>query len=128
MKFGLQHAKCYEQEMAELKEQEAANARAYKAQQQKSARILSRLKRTLKPKVMQAIMWEIDAHRCEGLTLVDSSQVKGEKRTGRDYFGTSTAIRHVFEDVSLCSYSDSYGGEVFIRVRNNLYLRICVFG
>ena len=96
--------------------------------QENSKRILGRLKRTLKPKIWEPIEWELDSHWCIALEIVTRDRVIGRKESGDSYFCQSTAIRHVYVNVSSCSYSDTYGGDVYIRLGNNRYLRMYVYG
>ena len=93
-----------------------------------SDRLLGKLKRRLKPKIWQGIQWELNAHTCLALEIVSVKQVKGYKRTGHEYFGQSTAIRHVYDHTSMCSLSGSYGGNVYLYLGNKQYLMMFVSG
>lgn len=94
----------------------------------KSDQILKRLQRTVKPKIWQAINWDLHSHICLVIGIVTVDQVAGSKRTGHDYFGESTAVRHVYDDVSSCTYSDSYGGNVYLYLGKKRYLMMYVHG
>lgn len=98
------------------------------AEWRRHQRLLRRLKRKLKPKIFQAIESEMDYHICHDFEIVRRSQVKGKKRSAHDYFGESAAIRHVYDDTSFNSYTESYAGNVFLRLSNDRYLRIFVSG
>ena len=111
----------FEDEMHQFAEQ---SARDY----EKSNKILARLKRALKHKIWQPIEWELKSHYCMAFGVVPWSEVKGRKESGYDYFCQSTAIRHVYVDVSSCSYSDSYGGNIYIRLSKDRYLAMYING
>jgi len=111
----------YEELMREFAEQSRKDC-------ENSNRILAKLKRTLKAKIWEPIEWELKSHYCLALGIVTRSDVKGRKESGHDYFGQSSAIRHVYTDVSSCSYSDSYGGNVYIRLSKDRYLEMYING
>ncbi|MCF2902241.1 hypothetical protein L1267_17875 [Pseudoalteromonas sp. OFAV1] len=96
--------------------------------EKKSDRLLKNLKSKLKPKLWQAIKWELAAHFCIALEIVSIAEVKGCKRKGNDYFGQSVAMRHVYDDTSSCSYSGSYGGDVYLHLGNGRYLKMYING
>lgn len=93
-----------------------------------SERILRKLKRTLKPKIWQAVEYDLNGHSCLALGIVPHSEVKGRKQKGSDWHGQSTAMRHVYSNVSYCSYSDSYGGNVYLRLSKDRYLMMFIHG
>lgn len=99
-----------------------------KAQNAKSDRLLSKLKRTLNPKIWQGIQWELNSHQCVAFGVVPRSQVTGQKTSGRDYYGESTAVRHVYDSTSFCSYSDSYGGFIYVYLGKDRYLKMFIHG
>jgi hypothetical protein len=111
----------FDEDMREYAEQ---SARDY----EKSNRIISKLKRKLKQKIWQPIEWELKSHYCMALGIVKKAEVKGRKESGYDYFCQSTAIRHVYNNVSSCSYSDSYGGNIYIRLSQDRYLMMFIHG
>lgn len=90
--------------------------------------ILKRLKKSLRPKIWEAIQWELNSHYCLALGIVSIDEVKGRKETGNDYHGQSTAMRHVYVDVSSCSYSDTYGGNVYLYLGMGRYLAMFISG
>ncbi len=94
----------------------------------KSERLMRCLKYSLKQKILKDVMFELDSHWSCILGIVSICQVKGTKRKGHDYFGMSTAIRHVYDNTSSCSYNDSYDGEVFIYIGKKRYLNIHISG
>lgn len=122
------HLNCHEVYEGECEFTERRESEHYKAEQRRHKCLLKKLKRTLRAKIYQAIELELDQHQCHDFEIVCRLQVEGQKRRGRDYFGESTAIRHVYDDTSTCSYSGTYGGNVFLRLSNDRYLRIYVTG
>lgn len=123
------HNHCHDEFKEELKKAHDKESQAHHEEREKTNAILAQLERTLKPKIWQAIKWELSSHRCYHLSIVPLSKTKGEKKTGKEYFRQSTAIRHVFDDVSSDPYSsDCYGGYIYIRLNKNRYLQMFICG
>lgn len=88
----------------------------------------SRLKRTLKPKIWQAIHWAISEHRCQDLKIVGIDEVAGSKERAKDWYGESVAVRYVYDDTSTDYWGDSYGGLIWIPIGKARYLQIHIWG
>ena len=126
--MGLAHIECQEKFEDEIEEQARVAAEEEFRVGENSNRLLNRLEQSLKPKIWQAIKWELAYHWCLALEIVTIERVAGIKRSGHEYFGESTAMRHVYDDVSSCSYSDTYGGNVYLYLGNKRYLMMYVSG
>jgi len=125
---SLYHIECKEQHEDEMKAAMDAEWLDNKRDQNNTDRILKHLKRTLKPKIWDAIKWETESNGYGYLKLVTINDVSGEKRLGHEYFGQSTAMRHVHDNTDNNTYSDGYGGDVYLYIGLNRYLKIHVWG
>lgn len=98
------------------------------AQGNKDHKLVAKLRKKLKPKVMNFIYQEIDHHMyCFNLAIVTKDLCRGNKLKGSHYFGESTPVRFVFEDVKTF-FEDSYSGTIFIRIDRDRYLKMDVHG
>lgn len=91
-------------------------------------RLFRKLKRKLPLKMVHALEKEFSSHQSMLLAIVSKKDVKGKRRSGHDYTGASTPIRHVFVDTSYCTYSESYAGQVFLYIGLGRYLQLQVSG
>ena len=92
-------------------------------------KVLSRVKKMVKPKVFQDIEWEMKEHMwCGDFSIVDVSDCVGERRTYSDYKGCSSPIRTVYDNTSYDSYCDSYGGDMYISLGKGKYLKMSLGG
>lgn len=116
---------CNNYEMHELMEKAAIQEMKEACRRNK---VLRRLKKTLPQKIWLSIQYLLNDNSCLDLGVVSQEHVKGFKESGNSYFGWSTAVRHVYNDVSSCSYSDSYGGNLYIYLGERRYLRMHIYG
>lgn len=100
----------------------------YRATEQRHLKLLRRLRRKLPPKILRALENEFGAHWCMLIGIVGLSDVKGRRMRGRDFVGASTPIRHVFANISGCSYSETYAGDVYLYIGTGRYLQVQVSG
>ena len=91
-------------------------------------RKLSSIKRKVKPKVFQAIEFELCHSWCHGVEIVGIDGVRGKRMTASSYFGESSAVRHVYSNVSSCSYSETFGGDLFIPIGLGRYVKLSIHG
>lgn len=97
--------------------------------EKKLAKIVSKLP----PKLAACIELEKQAniHIAEP-EIVSIDSFKGqpglEKTRGHYYFGQSVPMRFVYQKTSVCSYSDTYSGEVYLPIGKGKYLKLVVFG
>lgn len=125
---GMVHLECDEQYQEEMRLSNENANKAHILENKRNTRIIKNLKRRLKLKIWQAIEWEMQAHQYGHLEIVSLKDVEGRKTSGNDYFGESTALRHVYDNTSSCSYSDTYGGDVYLYIGEQRYLRMFVWG
>ncbi len=126
--FSIYHIECKELNDDEMKTAMDAEWQANKQDQKNTDRILRNLKRKLKPKIWEAVNWEIQSHGFGHLKIVTVEQVSGEKRLGHEYFGQKTAMRHVYDNVSSDAHGDCYGGDVYLYIGSGRYLKVYVWG
>ena len=91
-------------------------------------RKLAAIKRKIKPKVFQAIEFELFHSSCHGVEIVSHDGVNGKRMNASNYFGESVAVRHVYNNLSSCSYSETWGGELFIPIGLGRYVKLSVHG
>ena len=122
--IGVAHLECHEDykadmeaDMREMAEEESSRAR-------KDNRLLARLRRTLKPKIWMPIERVLADNFCHSLSIVKLDDVSGQRVNAHDWFGESVAIRHLYDDTSHCSYSDSSGGVVYLPIGKQRYLQM----
>lgn len=89
---------------------------------------LAKIKRKVKQKVFQAIEFELYHSECHGVEIVGIDDVKGKRMTSSGYFGESSAVRHVYNNVSSCSYSETWGGDLFIPIGLGRYVKLSIHG
>ena len=89
---------------------------------------LASIKRKIKPKFFQAIEFELYHSGCHGVEIVCIDGVKGKRMTASSYFGESSAVRHVYNNVSSCSYSETWGGDLFIPIGLGRYVKLSIHG
>lgn len=126
--FLVAHQVCEKQYDDDMHEVMQSEHRSHIAEQNSNKRILKKLKRTLKPKIWQAVEWETESHGYGHLEIVTQREVSGERRSGYAYFGEATALRHVYDDVTSDPYGDSYGGDIYLYLGKNRYLKIWIWG
>lgn len=90
--------------------------------------LLKRFKRRLPTKIFREILAEMDEHRSLLIGMVSKENVKGKRMPASYYFGRSTPLRHVYNNISSCSYSDTYSGDVYLSVGLGRYVHIYVCG
>ncbi|POC19549.1 hypothetical protein [Vibrio vulnificus] len=126
--IGVAHFECHER----YQEQVEADMKEYAEQERKRVRcdnkLISRLKRTLKPKVWNVIELVLQDHWVGYLSILPLSKVTGRKNNAHDWFGESVAIRHIYDDTSSCSYSDTYGGVIYLPIGKERYLQMHISG
>lgn len=91
-------------------------------------RKLASIKRKIKPKFFQAIEFELYHSSCHGVEIVGISEVKGKRMTASNYFGESSAVRHVYNNVSSCSHSETWCGDLFIPIGLGRYVKLSIHG
>ena len=89
---------------------------------------LARIKRKIKPKFFQAIEFELYHSGCHGVEVVGIGEVKGKRMKSSGYFGESSAVRHIYNNVSSCSYSETWGGDLFIPIGLGRYVKLSIHG
>ena len=89
---------------------------------------LASIKRKIKPKFFQAIEFELYHSGFHGVEIVGIDDVKGKRMTSSSYFGESSAVRHVYSNVSSCSYSESWVGDLFIPIGLGRYVKLSIHG
>lgn len=127
-RFGVAHFECHERNESELEAEKLQNIRDERLRSKIENKLVTRLRRTLKPKLWAAISMVLRDHAVHGIQIDSFNKVTGNKVKGRDWFGESVAIRHVFDDTSSCSYSDTYGGLLWLPIGMGRYLQIHISG
>lgn len=122
------HSQCLEKHRIEMEASAEAERLAAIKEQKTNDRILKHLERTLKPKIWVCVKSELESHRFGYLEIVTIDKVKGTKQDASKYFGASVAMRHFYDDVSSCSYSDTYGGDLYLYLGKKRYLKMTVWG
>lgn len=89
---------------------------------------LARIRRNIKPKVFQAIEFELYHSGCHGVEIVGIGEVKGKRMKASSYFGESSAVRHVYSNVSSCSHLETWCGDLFIPIGLGRYVRLSIHG
>lgn len=89
---------------------------------------LARIKRKIKPKFFQAIEFELYHSGCCGVEIVSIDGVKGKRMTASSYLGESSAVRHVYNNASSCSYSETWVGDLFIPIGLGRYVKLSIHG
>jgi len=97
------------------------------ADNKNTLRLFKHLKKVLKPKIWQAIEWQKQEGHFD-LSIVSIDEVKGSRVTGTKFFGQRTALRHVYDDTTTNFDGDSYGGDVFLYIGKQRYLKMSVWG
>ncbi|WP_347361786.1 hypothetical protein [Vibrio vulnificus] len=128
LSIGVSHYTCDQEyklscdlEMKEMIEQE-------KAQEKRENRLLTRLKRTLKPKIYSFIKLMFEDHQVHSIEIVGLNKVSGSKERARDWYGESVAVRYIYDDTSTDYWGDGYGGYVWIPIGKARYLQMHISG
>lgn len=96
---------------------------------QSDEKVMSRLKKSLKSKVYDGIVWEMKQHcGANHLEIVKAKSCTGTKTSYSDYAGFSSPIRYIYDDVSNDSYSGSYGGLIYLSIGHGNYLKMHIWG
>lgn len=126
--LGAAHWVCHEnykfecdKEMAEYHAQETLRIK-------QENKLIKRLERTLKPKLWAVVKQVFDDHIVNYIQIDTFDKVEGKKELARDWFGESVAIRSIYDDTSFCSYSDSYGGPIWLPLGKGRYLHMHISG
>ncbi|MEZ8723132.1 hypothetical protein AB6D66_18820 [Vibrio pomeroyi] len=126
--LGVAHFECHER----FQEQWLPEIEDHAEQERQSAKrdnkLLKRLKRTLKPKVWSVIELVMQDHWVGYLNITSLAEVTGQRNRAHDWFGESVAIRHLYDDATTCSYSETYGGVIFLPIGNARYLQMHISG
>lgn len=93
-------------------------------------KVWSSLYKYTPPKVISSIEFELKQHMSLGsnFAIVGVSDCVGVKRRFSEFTGYSSPVRWVYDDTSSCSYSDSYGGDVYFQLGKGKYLRAFIAG
>ncbi|UKA04471.1 hypothetical protein [Photobacterium damselae] len=93
-------------------------------------RLTRKLGRRLKPKLRDTLFCWISCHEdyIMSMEIVSRKQCYGCRELPSKYFGARTAIKRVFNDVEVCSMTDSFGGDVYIYIGNLQYLKLTISG
>ena len=89
---------------------------------------LANIKRKIKPKFFQAIEFGLCHSWCHGVEIVGIDGVMGQRMTASSQFGESSAVRHVYNNVSSCSYLETCGGDLFIPIGLGRYVKLSIHG
>jgi hypothetical protein len=94
------------------------------------AKVWGSLYKYTSPKVISSLEFELKQHVNLGssFAIVDVSDCVGVKRRFSEFTGYSSPIRWVYDDTSSCSYSGSYGGDVYFQLGKGKYLRAFIAG
>jgi hypothetical protein len=128
LSFGVAHFECHEEGQRENEAGRLRHEAEVSKQIKNDKRILKHLERTLKPKVWENIKFAMYGHRYQDLAIVGFDKVGGAKQSAMEWFGESVAIRHVFDDISSCSLSDTYGGSIWLPIGHARYLHMHIWG
>lgn len=128
LSIGIAHRKCNDEFKEECRKEELAYQEYEKREAKRENKLLRRLKRQLKPKIFSLLDYLREDCWINSIEMVTRNSLSGEKRSASDFFGFSVAIRHVYDDTSSCSYSDSYGGYVYLPIGHNRYLKVHISG
>ncbi|MFS1430806.1 hypothetical protein LMH73_027775 [Vibrio splendidus] len=124
------HSECHQKFENENIQAEKRERARHLNENNRNERIKRHLKRTLKPKIWDCISVELSENggHCGHLAIVTLDKVTGTKQSGYEYFGESVAVRHVYDNTSSCSYSDTFGGEINIYIGKGRYLQMHIWG
>lgn len=93
-------------------------------------RLTAKLSNRLKPKLRNALVSWINYNEQDivEMEIVGFEQCSGNEVSPSEFFGERTAIRRVIENVSFDSMFDCYGGDVYIYIGCQQYLKVVVAG
>ncbi|EKA4077117.1 hypothetical protein OLH55_004327 [Vibrio parahaemolyticus] len=128
LSWGVTHLECHEDYHAQSELLMKELAEEENARYKRDCKLISRLKRTLKPKIWQAIDWAISEHRYQDLKIVGIDEVAGSKERARDWYGESVAVRYIYDDTSTDYWGDGYGGLIWIPIGKARYLQMHIWG
>lgn len=128
LSIGVAHFECRESFEKECRAEEKEFLDSDRKEGERQTKLLSRLKRTLKPKIWDAIERVMQGNFCHLMEIVSLDMVTGDKQRAHEWFGESVGIRCVYDDTTFCSYSDSYGGLVWLPIGKWRYLQMHISG
>ncbi len=130
--FGLFHKACEVEGKQAVISWMEEDQREYEAsvrlQTLKDKRILRHIQKKYPVKIFNAIMDEVNEHGRGHYKIVKQYECQGCRERGSDFQGYSSAIRYAYDDISNCSYSGCYGGDVYLYIGKGNYLRMAVSG
>lgn len=127
--FYLVHNECYESQKEEDRKYIEAERNRELRDRKNTRRIKSHLKRKLKPKIWDWIEYELESHYHSDLKILRREDFESKNKVPyKDMVGNRTSVRHIYDDTSQCSMSETYGGNIYIYIGNKQYLKIFIWG